>query len=117
MDDAPRLIHALDDAEGIGEILQVEIAAQLAHGHGVVGHAGQIGHQPFLHAVGRADVMHVPSVRLQARNQREVRRDMSGGAAARQNDSFHERRPPGSEMITFLLYIIALCRGKVFSFL
>ncbi len=94
MDDAPSLIHALDDAEGIGEILQVEIAAQLAHGHGVVGHAGQIGHQPFLHAVLRADIVHVPSVLEQARNQRVIRRDMAGRAAARQNDSFHAKRPP-----------------------
>ena len=86
VDDAGRLAHALDHAEGVGKVFDVKVAAQLAHRYGVEADTFHLADQCFFHAVGRADVVNFPSVSLQAGDQRQVRRDMPGGSAAGEND-------------------------------
>ena len=89
MDDLGRLADAADDPEGIREVLRIEVTAQLADGYRVVLHAGHLGDQRLLGAVGRADVVDLPPVVHQSRNQRQVRRDVTGSAAAGQDDLLH----------------------------
>ena len=93
-DDARGLAHALDHAEGVGKVLPVEVPAQLAHGHRVKGDAGHAGYQRFLGAGLRADVVNLPSVGQQPGDQRQVRRDVARGAAARENDLLQRTFPP-----------------------
>ena len=87
------LKRALNHAEGVGEVFQVEIAAQLAAVHDVIAHAVDRLDQAALDAVFRADVMNFPALGAQRGNESEVGRDVAGGAAARQNDLFHEDTP------------------------
>ena len=57
--------------------------------HRMVRHALHLFNQPALHAVRRADVMHVPAFFQKMRDQRQVRRHMPRRAAARENNSLH----------------------------
>ena len=88
-DDLRRLGDALDHAEGIGKILGVKVAAQLAHRYAVVFHARQSGNQLLFHTVCRANVVHFPAVLLQTGNQRQIRRHMTAGTAACHYNFFH----------------------------
>ena len=99
-DDRLCLKNALDHAEGIGEILQIKVAAQLAHRHGVELNFRKLSNQILLDAVGCADIMHFPAVLQKTRDQRHIGRDMSGRAAARQNNSLHKTNDPFSLMNT-----------------
>ena len=82
------LKRAPDDAEGIGEVLQAEIAAQLAAFDGMVGDVGKPGDHLVLNAVFRADVVDVVACLAQMRNQAQVRGHVPGGAAPGQYDAF-----------------------------
>ena len=81
------LERAPDDPERIGKVLQAEIAAQFAAFHRVIGDARNLGDHLVLDAVFRADVMNIIAHFLQAGNQAQVGRHMTGSTAARQNDS------------------------------
>ena len=90
-DQRGRLEGPLDHAERIGEVLHVEVPPQLAAFDHVIGDAGQRLDQTPLDAVGRADIVDLPALFFQTGDQRQVGGDVSGGAAACQDDLLHRR--------------------------
>ena len=78
-----------DDLEGVGKILQTEIAAQLAAFHRVIGNARNGGDHLMLDAVLRADVMDFIPCFLQPGDQAQVRGHVPRCAAAGQYDPLY----------------------------
>ena len=100
-----RLERACDDAEGIGEIAHVEIAAQLAALDDMIGHAVNRLDQTALDAVFGPDVVDFPALGFKRRDQRQIGRDMAGRSAAGQNDLFHGSFiPPQSKASELFLH-------------
>ena len=87
-DNLPRLGVAGQNPEGIGEVLEVKVAAELSRGDSVVGDA-RIGDEFFLNSVQGTDVMDIEIRLAKRRNKRQIRRYMAGGAAAGKYDLFH----------------------------
>ena len=88
-DDARRLRDALDDPEGIGEILQIKITPELTDGNSVEFNPFNLGNQILFGAVGRADVVDFPAVIHEPWYERQIWRDVAGSAAAGQDNLFH----------------------------
>ena len=84
----PRFGKALEHAEGIGEVLPVEVPAELAGGNTVIGDPLS-GHERLLDAFIGADIFDVEAGLPKTGKQGDVGRNVSGGAAAGQNDLFH----------------------------
>ena len=81
-DDADALERARDDAEGIGEVFPIEIAAQLAGADRVIGYALHRLNQCALDAVLCADIVNIPALLEQMGDERLIGRDMTGRATA-----------------------------------
>ena len=89
---------SLEDTEGIREIFEVEIAAQLSGGHADIGNAA-VAHKFLFDSVFRADISDFIS-RIAERGQEcDIGRYMSGCSAAREND----------------LFLSLICHGGLFS--
>ena len=74
------------DAEGVSEILPVEVAAELAGLHPVVDDAGDVAEFLGFHAVFRADVVHFVAGGEEVRQEREVGGDVTHRAPAGKDD-------------------------------
>ena len=85
-----RFGEAFDDPEGVGEILPVKVTAEFSGGNAVVGDV--LGFDElFLDAVGGADVGDSIACGAQTGQQGNVRRYVTGSAAAGEYNMFHVR--------------------------
>ena len=80
-DDAKGLHGASDYPERVGEVAQIKVTAQFAGLHSVIGHTVHRLDERAFDAVLGADVVDLPSIFQQVRNQRLVGGDVAGRAA------------------------------------
>ncbi len=88
-----------EDAEGVGEVLPVEIATQLAGFDRVIGQAVDGGELLRLHALFRADVVDLIALFQQMGQQRQIRGDVTHRAAASEDDPFAHIMNPAFQVI------------------
>ena len=81
-----RLKHAAQHAERVCEILPGKIPAQFAGRNNMIGNVLPLGDDCALDPIGRTDVMHLHALRKKLGHERQVRRHMPGGTAARKDD-------------------------------
>ena len=86
-DDANCFAVALQDLEGVGEVLRVEIPAQLAGRDTVVGNL-ELCDEFFLDSVIGAHIGNIVAELAKPRQQCDIGRHMSGSSAAGQKNSF-----------------------------
>ena len=85
----PRLNQACGDPERIAEVLQIEIPAELA-GRDAEIRDPLVFDEYFFNSCLGADVIDIVSFLPKGREKRDIGCDMPGGAAAGENDFFHE---------------------------
>ena len=95
MDERHALESSRDHAEGIGEILQIKVTAQLARAHSVIGYALHRLDECALDTCLSTDVVNLPPFLLKQRDERLIRGNVSGSAAAGENDALHKKTSLG----------------------
>ena len=87
-----RLSVSFDNTEGIAEILDVKITAELSGCDAIIRNL-QIFDELSLDTIIRTNILNIITFFLQLRNKGNVRGYMSGGTSTGKNDSFHAIPP------------------------
>ncbi len=89
--------HSLEHPQGVTQVFQIEIAAELARADGVIGQLST-DQLPLDPPMG-TDIMDFPALGPQMVNQGQVGGDMTGGSPAGEHNSLHQQSSPGSRYL------------------